>query len=888
MVASFCRIRAYSKRNAKPYTGRYYTDHTYGNYVARGGERLGEWCCSGARELPVGTGVIPLHFRRLLHQRHPHTGQRFFESKKSLSKAQQEKRRENKVACIDITFTPDKPHSAYLVYAPQNIRRRYERLLLEAVRETLESAELYLPLARAGKAGCKRLRAKILAALFLHRVNRNGDPGWHVHAVIPDLAKTELGWRSLNTKILRDWTCALGAVFRANLAHKLRDQLGLELTDVTDENGNKRGWAKLNGVPQDLCDRWSTRKQEINAATETLASGADPTPQARSLAAKITRQKKQPPPPEKELITNLRHDGAAFGFTQSHAVALLGRSKHLGNENDYKAAFQKAIAKLSETEAHFSHAEVVRAVAYELQACGIPARELMRRVSHDLSHSKELMLVNPTPGETRYATKATWELERQCDATADVLASRPGAFVPTNIVETHLLGHKHLSQEQANASRHLLTNTSSLKILTGVAGSGKTTTLNVVCRQLEKTGYNLFGGAISGAAKEELAEKAHIESRTLASWLFHLEMTPAQHAKRTLRHIKKQALRAAQGKKTYAQTIVKLNPRSVLLLDEAGMLGTATAYRIMRQVEKAGATLILVGDEAQIQPIEAGSVLPRLKKNYAHFHMTENWRQLDARDRQASKLIREGKGEESVKDFSDRHRLSAHRTRSEAIDALVSAYVTAGGSIEPQKHMAFTMTRAETNIVNQKIQAQRLEAGAISADKYLTYHNQRIHLRDRVMIHEPLRQFGLENGYRGSVIALDAKKGVLHVQFDQRVTRFGRWTPPNNVVAVPLKDLSPRALTLAYSQTTHKGQGQSCQHAYILLGGRMGDRELTYTQVTRGRQSTQLFVDELHAGENLQDISKSISRSRQKKQAHDIAENFQLTLSLEHDLHSHD
>ena len=76
-------------------------------------------------------------------------------------------------------------------------------------------------------------------------------------------------------------------------------------------------------------------------------------------------------------------------------------------------------------------------------------------------------------------------------------------------------------------------------------------------------------------------------------------------------------------------------------------------------------------------------------------------------------------------------------------------------------------------------------------------------------------------------------------------------------------------LSLAYGVTTHKGQGQTVENAYILAGGSMTDRELSYVQASRARGKTHIFTDEVSSGEKLEQLVRQMKTSRAKDLAHD-------------------
>ena len=144
-----------------------------------------------------------------------------------------------------------------------------------------------------------------------------------------------------------------------------------------------------------------------------------------------------------------------------------------------------------------------------------------------------------------------------------------------------------LSEEQREAVRTLARD-GQLALLRGVAGSGKTTALSAFREAAEAEGVRVTGAALAGKAARELEEGSGIEARTLAS----LE-------------------------RSWSAGFDRLERGDVLVVDEAGMVGSAQMARVMERVEEAGAKLVLVGDERQLQPIEAGAAFRNVKERVA-------------------------------------------------------------------------------------------------------------------------------------------------------------------------------------------------------------------------------------------------------------------------------
>ncbi|HQR90613.1 MAG TPA: AAA family ATPase, partial [Caulobacter sp.] len=95
--------------------------------------------------------------------------------------------------------------------------------------------------------------------------------------------------------------------------------------------------------------------------------------------------------------------------------------------------------------------------------------------------------------------------------------------------------------------------------------------------------------ALSGIAAETLEGGSGIASRTIAS----------------LEH------QWAQGREL-------LDARDVLVIDEAGMIGSRQMERLLSAAEKAGVKVVLVGDPEQLQAIEAGAAFRSIAERHSH------------------------------------------------------------------------------------------------------------------------------------------------------------------------------------------------------------------------------------------------------------------------------
>ncbi len=109
----------------------------------------------------------------------------------------------------------------------------------------------------------------VVAAKFMHDTSREGDPQLHTHVVVANMTqRTDGTWRSLASdlsrqngffeRVMNDHTY-LGMIYRAELAKGLTE-MGFELETV-----NKHGLFEIKGVPKEVLETFSKRRQQIEA-----------------------------------------------------------------------------------------------------------------------------------------------------------------------------------------------------------------------------------------------------------------------------------------------------------------------------------------------------------------------------------------------------------------------------------------------------------------------------------------------------------------------------------------------------------------------------------------------------------------------------------------------
>lgn len=868
----------------------YFTSLAIESYY--GAERNGVWHGSLATSLGLVGAVATFALMNLLCGQSPNGRclQDYWDKKNSKKVCPSSRHRENNSSLdheksrsfsvrsrapgFDLTKSVPKSLSILFLVSSDDIRKKIEQILMDAARRTLTTLETNIPLTRRGYRGTKQEKASIASAMFLHLLNRNNDVQLHVHCIIPNICRTTDGqYRTINSRLLHNWTPTLGRIFRCELAHGLQKELGLKLYVPEREDGKKQSWFEIEGVPKKPIEHCSSRRKELlNHIQGDANTPGSASANARQKATLETRKAKDTHVDLETVLAEQKAEVKSLGFSTQNSEKLLHQTKPTPVANVYDKALQDALQEVTRQNAHFTAREIVQEVCEKTQHLGVSAAQIVPRVLKDLEQSKEIVRLREISGERRYTTLQMWQLEEALLKDVKQLQERTGAVVSEKDVAQTLAKHTTLSKEQREAAEKLLSDDKGIRVLSGVAGAGKSYTLNAVRDGLEQGGYRVIGGALAGAAKEELARQANIESRTVASYLYHLEKTTSEKLCDRVKHDLKMLGRVAQKRPTYPHSRVELDKKAVLIVDEAGMLPSKMLYQLTTQVVKSGGTLILAGDWKQLPPIEAGGPMHRIAREVSQdAKLTENRRQQNLADRQAVNDLRNGRINESLQSYAERERVTIGENRQETIEKLVDTWSQQGGARDPVKHMVFTHTRAEADYINQLCQAKRLEQPLWKPLLSAKLGEDRFYTGDRVLFHSPLRKYGVENGYRGTVVGVDPIRREIKVRLDQEPSAANKARGHSQTVKIPLRSLETRDMTLGYSATTHKMQGQTIENSYLFVCGEMTSFELTYVQATRAKETTQIFVDQAHAGEELKDLVKAVERSQAKNLAHDIA-----------------
>ncbi|MDX5933078.1 Ti-type conjugative transfer relaxase TraA [Acidiphilium acidophilum] len=435
----------------------------------------------------------------------------------------------------------------------------------------------------------------------------------------------------------------------------------------------------------------------------------------------------------------------------------------------------------------------------------------------------------------RYSTREMVGIEREMAARADQMASERRFAVSGRHIGAALDARQRagilLAEEQRAAVAHIA-GPERIAVAVGLAGAGKSTMLAAAREAWEAQGYQVHGAALAGKAAEGLEEAAGIGSRTLASW--------------------------SRG---WDRGFDKLGPHSVLVIDEAGMVGSKQLSRFITEVDQAGAKLVLVGDPEQLQPIGAGAAFRAIAERTGFAALEGVRRQREDWQRAASVDFGQYRTAAGLAAYAEREAIHFAESGDQAREAVIRDALADMENRPDGSRLVLAHRRADVRALNEAIRTARQARGELghgeagSEFTYQTTEGARTFAPgDRILFRENNRGLGVKNGMLGTVAQAEA--GRLEVRLDS-VAGPGR----GRMVSVSMADYA--AVDHGYATTIHKSQGATVDRAYVLASGTM-DRHLTYVAMTRHRDGVQLYAgrDEFS---DLGALTARLSRSQAKE-----------------------
>jgi hypothetical protein len=412
-------------------------------------------------------------------------------------------------------------------------------------------------------------------------------------------------------------------------------------------------------------------------------------------------------------------------------------------------------------------------------------------------------------GVERYSTPELLALERHLVDGATKRAGERCAVVRPELVRQVLDRHATAGEDQAAMVRDLTQGGAGVAVVVGRAGSGKTWALGIAREAFELDGYQLLGTTPTGIATVGLADEGFTDARTVDRLLLDL----------------------GKGR-------TELDDRSVLVVDEAAMVATRKLAPLLAHAQRAGAKVVLVGDDRQFASIQAGGGFRALRLRLGASELTVNRRQVEAWEQQAINDIRASNLERAIAAYAEHDRIRAFEARDDRDRALVADWWQAYQAGE--QPVMYAHRRAQVDQLNAVCQRLRAEAGQVG-DERLTVGDCSFAVGDLVVLGANAKQrLGVVNGTTAVIVGLDVPGRVMSVRTLEddppHVVRLPRW-----YLDAAVRPGQSRRVDLAYARTDMRSQGRTERRALLALDG-VEDMQGGYVQLSRSKERTDLYL----------------------------------------------
>jgi conjugative relaxase-like TrwC/TraI family protein len=715
-------------------------------------------------------------------------------------------------AGLDITFSASKSVSLLALLGDD---KRISLAMAQSVKATLGWVEKNLIEARVwDKAEGRQVTentGKLLAATFLHDINRNGEPQLHIHSVIANATLASDGkWHAVRNDELYNAQHVISAIQNADLRGRL-EKLGYETVPARNPID---GAFEIKGVSREIVEAFSTRSADIKAALDAEGRSS---PRERELAALATRRGKELELDPAQRVAEWRETAKAVGFEPAPLIAAAlersGRDQtiwsrlmqgvrgigakgmalvaHMGltprdgdplvperfgrlSPEGYAAAQAVASAgrELGEREAAFSRHDMIRT---SLERYGpFTVETIEARIDH-LVQSGALI-----SGERMLTTEQALRLENRIIALAQAGQGKAEPLADSTGLAARLqesardLGLYRLNPGQEQAGVDILTSRDRVHLIQGGSGVGKSAALAPVAAIARKEGRNVIALAHVGGIAREFGQKTGAPASTVNGFL-------GKYAK---------VLGGSASPDKVNAALAELRG-TVILVDEASQIGSDRQAQLidLSNMMHVG-RLVLAGDIRQLPAIDAGKPFSQLQdEKLATSLVTENLRAKSPQMQQLNQRLEKG-------DIGGVFRILEPATQSVAPGDIARTAANQWASL-PAKQRDTTLLlasgRAMRSAGNAAAQAALRERGEIGA------HGINLVVLDRVTItREGARQIkgyqqdrivefatnltsqGFDRGERGRVIGVENGKVELLMP-DGELRRFDPARLPRNL-----------------------------------------------------------------------------------------------------------
>ncbi len=751
----------------------------------------------------------------------------------------------------DCTFTCGKTISILWAFGTDAQRAWIERIQREAVDEALSLlTKEVLVEARLGAGGhIRQAPTDLIVGKFEHFTSREGDPNVHTHCVIINVAGCADGkWRTLEPARLYEAQHLIGVAMRSALAERLV-AAGFRLRPAG------RGQYEVAGFPDEMIEAFSKRSAQIEAVTDRSKSGAQ-----KELTALLTRQAKADVPAREELEKRWREEMDGFGVDPWTIASERTSAPHqaIDVEHDLdhfdppdvvgSGPVAVAASELFRTQSAITRTALLQAAFVDASLKGLGIAAVYSELREMENDGRLVRLADDEIGhQPDRARGAFWTTPDIAASEARMLRSADRCdereWIKPAALAAALAEAPFLSQEQRGAIT-FGANQDGVVILEAGAGTGKTTLARTLTAAAKESGLKVLALAPSWVAADEVAISIGVPASAVAKWRYDQ--------------------RVHQG--------ADLDQDTVILVDEAGMVGTRDMSEILAAAAEKKCKVVLLGDRRQLQAVQGANALGAISDLLQRqASLSEVRRQTVPWQGAASIVMARGNCEAGVRAYARNDRIELVDGEDEAQARAIEAW-TSFRKQYGDDTLIITRRNADATSLNQAARATLRAEGHLKSDDVIVPSTDRtgkirgisLAIGDIVRFGETINAFGIRNGTRAVVSGLNPTDGGnLDVAFrlnDGRIVsdQWAAFTRPR----VGKRQMVPR-ISHAYAGTAYAAQGRTVKAAVMYVAQATDAREL-YVGLTRHTHDARLIVEQsrLDAAVRVKQVDPRLSSTK--------------------------
>ncbi|WP_393101431.1 MobF family relaxase [Streptomyces sp. LN325] len=748
--------------------------------------------------------------------------------------------------------------------------------VMEGVQAGLEFLQDEAGYARDGRHGAKDAEGaptgrqvdahRWTVASFRQHTSRDNDPQLHVHNAVWNRVKSESvdpvtgevrsKWLTIDGQEIFRHTKAAGHIAEKAWDEALYRKMGIRTAMRPD------GMAReVVGISEEKRDKYSSRRQTITKGTAELAKAYEEregrAPGAHELARMAQwvnlaeRKNKVDAVPREQLLTQWETDMVAdtresladIPAEVERATADLERRQadlESGLEFDPVKVVRTAVENAQDQKSAWRRGDLIVEITKQLPDClGGLERDQVRALVNELADAAlqsgtDTAVVRLTPrnlvplpqeltredglsiyarhGARRYATEAHLQREGRVIEQATEL----GAPAVSREAIDAAVANAGLNEGQERAFRSILASGRRMEVVAAPAGTGKSRLAGAIHDLWTQECGPVIGLTVSQRAARVLSDEGVRNAQNVAKFLD------------TNRRLESGAPVAEDERSAF-----QLQRGQLILVDEASMAETGQLDEIRRLAARAGAKVLYVGDNAQLDSVGSGGMFSQLTEELPNVHRLDEVMRFNSQwEKEASLRLRRGEVE-VLGEYEARGRLRAG-TREQMLEASYQSWLA--DHVGGQDAVLIAPTTKQADLLAARARADLVRLGTVE-DEGIELENRGLTVGkgDMIQLRKNNRQMTSASGERFAtnrdvvkVLGISQDGSVIAAYDDGDTVQL----PPSYV---------QKHVDLAYAGTIHSTQGRTVGTAHSYWDG-TGSREAFYVAMTRGRERNTAYM----------------------------------------------